>query len=314
MDIQTVGHNRLYVMSCCRECYHQHRCCRGRCCRYCCCQSTIPTVNKHEVPLVQLDEIVLPLSLYIRKDTTVIDGIHVMTSKLSCSDVNRILDMVNQIWSRYRVKFEQVSSCTEINEDQPGEYMSIFQNTSLLAGGGGFEGAGEKRRAMQLMALESRNVNVNAINAYFMATTSSDILGLAQPPDEAGVFTGEIPFVTVSETRPLVHTRKDLVGNDVTVVAEYEYMDLTWPRPRRKADLAKILAHELGHILNLPHRDCEGGCLMGLKEKAWKLNETEVGIARERAIRIRDSFKNEGGVRARRVGGVRSRLGRSIVN
>ena len=55
---------------------------------------------------------------------------------------------------------------------------------------------------------------------------------------------------------------------------------------QHRVDLLTVIAHELGHVLNLPHLQESDDNLMRSKTFGWQLSDQEIRIAREAAADI----------------------------
>ena len=53
----------------------------------------------------------------------------------------------------------------------------------------------------------------------------------------------------------------------------------------RRGSLSRTIAHEIGHVLNLKHNECQTDCLMGGKSQGYLLTEGQIATARTEAFR-----------------------------
>jgi hypothetical protein len=53
----------------------------------------------------------------------------------------------------------------------------------------------------------------------------------------------------------------------------------------KRGSLSRTIAHEIGHVLNLKHNECQTDCLMGGKSQGYLLTEEQIATARLEALR-----------------------------
>ncbi|MFO7622201.1 MAG: hypothetical protein R6W81_13205 [Bacteroidales bacterium] len=53
----------------------------------------------------------------------------------------------------------------------------------------------------------------------------------------------------------------------------------------KRGSLSRTIAHEIGHVLNLKHNECETDCLMGGKSQGYLLTEGQIATARLEALK-----------------------------
>ena len=218
-----------------------------------------------------LEVISLPISFYIlSKYMFTVEGKYYW-EKTKCPDIDVILTQVNVIWKVAGIQFVK-SECDDIKTPPSSEeqkYITTIEQRDLPSEGSSVVPA--RYKAISGLTLGKAS-DVYDINVFVLSFLGHELGGLGA--QGVNMFPGIVWLASLmpwnaSITRPFT-------------------------APEMEDSMAKVLAHELGHVLSLGHNDIRGMLMHSLADdEGYKLSQNEIEAARKTATSMRKHPKSK---------------------
>lgn len=229
--------------------------------------------NSNEIKVPEDDNRVinLPLKFHLLQFEFTLEGRQFSLGS-SCEDFVSITKEINAIWAVANIKF--TSSC--INHgllEEVEEENNLIESIEQAEPDGSIMGSkGARKRSIERLVNGRFPPLVGFINIYILPSIGRGIEGIS-----------------------FTHFDRDFEG--VSVISEHESSG-QWKRlpkiasSKKQQSLAKVIAHELGHLFNLIHYDCNGCLMASQKEvRGYELQDNHIQRARRYAKRIEDIIR-----------------------
>lgn len=216
------------------------------------------------------DETVYELNLrvHIMKDIKMVhsSGL-IMDSWVTQEDIiETIIPEVNEIWKQANIKWviESIIEEDVVKSDSYEESIAFIASTKRDA-----KGHSDSDRLPHLYSLmqpqnmsKPEELDKNLFHIYLFPFIGNTSQGNAMRP---------FHWSTVVGTWTNKHNRGGVPEKTLLTEDHNAF---------KKGSLSRTIAHEIGHVLNLKHNECESDCLMGGKSQGYLLSKDQITTAR----------------------------------
>ena len=235
----------------------------------------------------------LNLKLYVhimRNITMNVKGVRMSNDHISKETIeNKVMPELNKIWDQADIAWDLIEVYYENVLKNgykyiPEGYPKSFENLKLIVEKAKRDrnGKSDPRRLRPLFLfmqpgnrIKPSEFGQNNFHVYlypFIGNTSQGNSMIGRDGDSFG-------FHTVIGSWTNKHN-KGGIPERVKIVEDWK----KWTKIKR-GSLSRTFAHELGHVLGLQHKKCEGNCLMGpiigKGKQGYKLTKKQIEIARK---------------------------------
>lgn len=214
------------------------------------------------------DLIELNLRIHIMTDISMVhtSGL-VMENWVSQKDVEKIImPEVNAIWSQANIKWviESIIEEAVVKGESYEESIDFIASTKRDSAG-----RSDSDRLPHLYALmqpenmsKAEELDKNLFHIYLFPFIGNTSQGNAMRP---------FNWSTVVGTWTNKFNRGG-IPEKVLLIEDHDAF--------KRGSLSRTIAHEIGHVLNLKHNECETDCLMGGKSQGYLLSKEQIETAR----------------------------------
>ena len=238
-------------------------------------------------PVTGQETINLKLHVHIMRDIEMrVKGESMTNDHISKENIaNEVLPEVNRIWSQANINWELAGVYDEDAVKKgyrqiPAGYPKNYKKLKNIVEKARRDSSGKSdpRRLIPLFLfmqpgnrIKPSEFGQNNFHVYLYPFIGNTSQGNAMKKDKD---TGNsLGFHTVLGTWTNKHN-KGKIPERVKIVEDWE----KWTKIKR-GSLSRTIAHELGHVIGLRHKRCEGYCLMGPKH-GYKLTNKQIRRAR----------------------------------
>lgn len=201
----------------------------------------------------------VPIFVQIVKDVTIVSKSITMENWIKCSEVERLIAEVNEIWEAAGVTFT-VIGCREANSPKRNDKEEL---ASYIGRSGRTNQMDNRNRKKAIDALLPPTATT-ARNVYLFPFTGSRRQGHANFGKGVVIGVWSDKYSPKPEKRQMVE-----------------------PQPFKKGSLAQTTAHELGHVLGLVHpvrKESTRHLLMA--STGYSFSDKEINVARNYALKL----------------------------